>query len=96
MYDKDWKKVTAHVRTRISAQVRSHAQKVLKDYSPNSHLRIKEREQMRRQAELVNKASYDKSEQSADEYDSQIVDSEQNFDKSHESVQDNRVSVSES
>ena len=36
MFGKDWKKVTAHVRTRISAQVRSHAQKVLKDYSPNS------------------------------------------------------------
>ena len=34
MFGKDWKKVTAHVRTRISAQVRSHAQKVLKDYSP--------------------------------------------------------------
>ena len=36
LFGKDWKKVTAHVRTRISAQVRSHAQKVLKDYSPNS------------------------------------------------------------
>lgn len=36
MFGKDWKKVTAHVRTRISAQVRSHAQKVLKDYSPGS------------------------------------------------------------
>ena len=36
MFGKDWKKVTAHVRTRISAQVRSHAQKVLKDCSPNS------------------------------------------------------------
>lgn len=35
MFGKDWKKVTSHVRTRISAQVRSHAQKVLKDYSPN-------------------------------------------------------------
>ena len=33
MYNKDWKKVTAHVGTRISAQVRSHAQKVLSDYS---------------------------------------------------------------
>ena len=43
LYDKDWKKVTKHVGTRISAQVRSHAQKVLKDYSPNSHLRKKER-----------------------------------------------------
>lgn len=28
--------MTQHVGTRISAQVRSHAQKVLKDYSPNS------------------------------------------------------------
>jgi len=28
--------VTQHVATRISAQVRSHAQKVLKDYSPNN------------------------------------------------------------
>ena len=27
--------MTQHVGTRISAQVRSHAQKVLKDYSPN-------------------------------------------------------------
>jgi hypothetical protein len=35
LYKKNWKKVTAHVGTRISAQVRSHAQKVLKDYSPN-------------------------------------------------------------
>ena len=34
---KNWKKVTLHVGTRISAQVRSHAQKVLKDYSPNSN-----------------------------------------------------------
>lgn len=33
LYSKDWKKVTAHVGTRISAQVRSHAQKVLSDYS---------------------------------------------------------------
>jgi len=33
LYNKDWKKVTAHVGTRISAQVRSHAQKVLSDYS---------------------------------------------------------------
>jgi hypothetical protein len=33
LYDKDWKKVTEHVGTRISAQVRSHAQKVLSDYS---------------------------------------------------------------
>ena len=33
LYKKDWKKVTAHVGTRISAQVRSHAQKVLSDYS---------------------------------------------------------------
>ncbi len=28
--------MTQHVGTRISAQVRSHAQKVLKDYSPHS------------------------------------------------------------
>ena len=35
LYGKNWKKVTQHVGTRISAQVRSHAQKVLKDYSPN-------------------------------------------------------------
>jgi len=33
LYDKDWKKVTEYVGTRISAQVRSHAQKVLSDYS---------------------------------------------------------------
>ena len=37
LFGKNWKKVTQHVGTRISAQVRSHAQKVLKDYSPNSH-----------------------------------------------------------
>ena len=36
IYGKDWKKVTQYVGTRISAQVRSHAQKVLKDYSPNA------------------------------------------------------------
>ena len=30
--------MTQHVATRISAQVRSHAQKVLKDYSPNQNL----------------------------------------------------------
>lgn len=35
IYKKNWKKVTQHVGTRISAQVRSHAQKVLLDYSPN-------------------------------------------------------------
>ena len=29
--------MTQHVGTRISAQVRSHAQKVLKDYSPNNN-----------------------------------------------------------
>lgn len=34
LFGKNWKKVTQHVGTRISAQVRSHAQKVLKDYSP--------------------------------------------------------------
>ena len=34
LYGKNWKKVTRYVGTRISAQVRSHAQKVLKDYSP--------------------------------------------------------------
>ena len=33
LFDKDWKKVTSYVGTRISAQVRSHAQKVLSDYS---------------------------------------------------------------
>lgn len=36
LFGKNWKKVTAYVATRISAQVRSHAQKVLKDYSPHS------------------------------------------------------------
>ncbi len=36
LFGKNWKKVTQHVGTRISAQVRSHAQKVLKDYSPHS------------------------------------------------------------
>jgi len=36
LFGKNWKKVTAYVGTRISAQVRSHAQKVLKDYSPHS------------------------------------------------------------
>ena len=30
--------MTQHVGTRISAQVRSHAQKVLKDYSPNNDM----------------------------------------------------------
>ena len=36
LFGKNWKKVTQYVGTRISAQVRSHAQKVLKDYSPHS------------------------------------------------------------
>ena len=36
LYGKNWKKVTRYVGTRISAQVRSHAQKVLKDYSPKN------------------------------------------------------------
>lgn len=36
LHKKDWKKVTAHVATRISAQVRSHAQKVLPDYSSST------------------------------------------------------------
>ena len=40
LFGKNWKKVTQHVGTRISAQVRSHAQKVLKDYSPNSQVNM--------------------------------------------------------
>jgi len=56
LFDKDWKKVTAYVKTRISAQVRSHAQKVLKDYSPNSHLRLKEREAAQKKSEQERKS----------------------------------------
>ena len=44
IYGKNWKKVTQHVGTRISAQVRSHAQKVLKDYSPSQQARPDGRE----------------------------------------------------
>lgn len=41
LYHKDWKKVTAHVGTRISAQVRSHAQKVLSDYSTGNRKTVR-------------------------------------------------------